>query len=162
MSSKGTVEMNDMAQQIEKLRQSYVRAYPKQRLHVAIQRINNPDHGPNRLIAYVSAAEGFARSLCMHRQARGRDALSALYPKYIRRGPESLIGEFLAAKNLGKPGEHFGSETWELFEYAVQYRNLLAHECTYLGMNLSPKLIDACKTVLRKLATDAGLDADDI
>ena len=162
MSSKTSRAAVDVGQQLESLRRSYVIAYPRQRLHVAKLRINNPGHDPNRLIAFVSAAEGLARSLCMHHRVRRRSELAALYPNYIRRGPESLVGEFLAAKGLGKPRDYFGAETWEHFEFAVQYRNVLAHECTYLGADLSPKLIKACRTVLRALAKEARLDPDDI
>ena|SRR6476646_7934353 len=144
------------------LRRSYVEAHPKQRLNVGKQRINNPDHDPNRLIAFVSAAEGFARSLCMHQHATTKAELSALYPKFERRGTKSLIAEYLNKKGLGNPSDHFGAETWQLFGYAVEYRNLLAHECTYLGLDRSPQLIEACRKVLQTLAKDEGLSADDI
>ena len=144
------------------LRRSYVEALPRQRLSVAKQRINNPHHDPNRLIAYVSAAEGFARSLCLHHRGQTKEQLSALYPEYERRGPQALIGEYLTAKSLGTPRDHFGADTWKLFGYAVDYRNLLAHECTYLGQDRSPQLIDACRKVLQTLVKDAGLNPDDI
>lgn len=154
------------AAEIEKhlanLRRDYVEALPKQRLNVAKQRIKNPEHDPNRLIAFVSAAEGFARSLCMHQGAQTKPGLSALYPQYERRGAESLIGEYLTKKALGSPADHFGAETWQLFGFAVEYRNLLAHECTYLGGDRSPQLIEACRKVLQTLARDEGLNADDI
>lgn len=156
------MEAAEIEVHLAELRRMYVEALPKQRLHVAKQRIANPEHDPNRLIAYVSAAEGFARSLCMHQRGRPKPELSALYSEYVRRGPESLIGEYLSAKGLPAPREHFGSDTWLLFGYAVQYRNLLAHECTYLGGDRSPKLIDACRKVLQTLAKDEGLNADDI
>ena len=106
------------------LRRSYVEAHPKQRLNVGKQRINNPDHDPNRLIAFVSAAEGFARSLCMHQHATTKAELSALYPKFERRGTKSLIAEYLNKKGLGNPSDHFGAETWQLFGYAVEYRTV--------------------------------------
>ena len=162
MSSESKSSVIDLGQRLESLRKSYIRAYPKQRLHVAMQRIKNPDHDPNRLIAYVAAVEGLARSLCMYQHPKARTRVDELYPSYVRRGAETLVGEYLASKNLGKPRALFGDETWELFEYAVQYRNLLAHECTYLGGDLSPKLIEACRVVLRTLAEHAGLDTDDI
>jgi hypothetical protein len=144
------------------LRCLYVEATPRQRLSVAKQRIQNPEHDPNRLIAYVSAVEGFARTLCMHLHAKSKAELSAIYPEYRWRGAEELIVEYLAAKGFGAPATHFEEGVWDLFCYAVQYRNLLAHECTYLGLDRSPGLIDACRTVLRKLAGHEGLNADDI
>lgn len=163
MSSE-TVPFN--AQEIEKhlksLRRDYVEASPRQRLHIAKQRINNPNHDPNRLIAYVSAIEGFARSLYMHQRVQTKQDLSAIYSEYERWGPQALIGEYLSAKSLGVPHDHFGADTWKLFGYAVDYRNLLAHECTYLGQDRSPQLIDACRKILQTLAKDEGLSTDDI
>jgi hypothetical protein len=162
MSSQAPVSGSDIQQHLAELRRSYVEALPKQRLYVGKLRIQNPEHDPNRLIAFVSAVEGFARSICMHLRAKTKAELSQLYPEYWRKGAEELICEYLAARSLGEPGNHFGQETWRLFGYAVQYRNVLAHECTYLGLDRSPALIEACRVVLRKLANDAGLSADDI
>jgi hypothetical protein len=163
MSSKpAPLDPADIEKHIVDLRRDYVEAFPRQRLRVAKQRINNPHHDPNRLIAYVSAIEGFARSLCLHQRGRTKEELSALYPEYERRGPQALIGEYLTAKNLGAPRDHFGADTWKLFGYAVDYRNLLAHECTYLGQDRSPQLIEACRNVLQTLARDEGLNANDI
>ncbi len=145
---------------LAELRRAYVEASPEQRLGVAMQRIRNPHHDPNLLIAYVSAVEGFARSLCVHQRGQTIEQLSAAYKDFEKRGPQSLVGEYLAAKALPPPREHFGSDTWKLFGYAVEYRNLLAHECTYLGQDRSPELIDACRKVLQTLATNAGLSAE--
>jgi hypothetical protein len=154
--------MSDIEEHLAELRRSYVEALPRQRLHIGKLRIQNPEHDPNRLIAFVSAVEGFARSLCMHLRARTKPELSQLYPEYWRKGAEALISEYLSARSLDELATHFGAETWRLFRYAVEYRNLLAHECTYLGLDRSPVLIGACREVLRKLANDAGLSADDI
>lgn len=162
MSSDLAVDELEIETHLSGLRKAYVEASLKQRLDVGKRRINNPEHDPNRLIAFVSAAEGFARSLCMHLRARSQTELSALYPEYWKRSAESLIAEYLAAKSMGDPALHFGERNWKLFGYAVQYRNLLAHECTYLAGDRSPELIQACRTVLKTLAKDAGLDADDI
>ena len=156
------VDAVEIERHLAQLRRQYVEASPRQRLSVAKQRINNPDHDPNRLIAYVSAIEGFARSLCMHQPRRAKQELSKIYAEYERHGPKALIGEYLAAKGLGAPRDHFGADTWALFGYAVDYRNLLAHECTYLGLDRSPRLIDACRKVLQTLAKDEGLNADGI
>jgi len=147
---------------LAELRSLYVEATPRQRLSVAKQRILNPEQDPNRIIVYVSAVEGFARSLCMHLRAKSKSDLSAIYPEYRMRGAEELVLEYLKKKGFDAPETQFGEGAWELFRYAVQYRNLLAHECTYLGLDKSPALVDACRTVLRKLAAHEGLNADDI
>ena len=129
---------------------------------MAKQRIFSPELDPNRLIAYVSAVEGFARSLCMHLRAKNKAGLSAIYPEYRLRGAEELVREYLNAKGITTPESHFENGVWDHFRYAVQYRNLLAHECTYLGLDKSPALVEACRTVLRKLAKHEGLNIDDI
>lgn len=153
---------SEIESHLAKLRRLYVEANPRQRLSVAKQRILNPEHDPNRLIAYVSAVEGFARTLCMHLHARSKTGLSAIYAEYRWRGAEELIVEYLSAKGFSTPGSHFDNGAWDLFRYAVQYRNLLVHECTYFGSDKSPALVNACRSVLRKLAAHEGLYADDI
>ena len=144
------------------LRSLYVEATPRQRLLVAKQRIHHPEQDPNQIIAYVSAVEGFARSLCTHLRAKSKSELSAIYPEYRMRGAEDLVIEYLKKIGFDAPESQFGKDAWEHFRYAVQYRNLLAHECTYLGLEKSPALVDACRTVLRQLAGHEGLNADDI
>jgi hypothetical protein len=151
-------------QDLARLRKDYVEATPRQRYSVARQRIEHPGHGPNVLVACVAAVEGLARSLAMHREA-SRDVespglkaqLSAIYPKYKRKNPEELIAQYLLDRGLAAPPDFFGTETWERFHYAIEYRNVLAHECTYLGQDRSPALIEACEAVLHRLAASAGL-----
>ena len=147
----------DFDEHVTKLRKVYVEATPRQRYSIAQQRIERPEHGPNVLVASVSAVEGLARSLAMHRRAQTKAELSALYPKYKWRGPEELVEEYLLAGGLAAAAEYFGGEVWERFRYAVEYRNVLAHECTSLGQDRSPALIEACHTVLHMLAAAAGL-----
>jgi len=152
------VDASGIQEQLERLRRSYVEATLRQRLSIARQRLENPHHDANRLIAHVSAVEGFARSLCMHRYARTKPDLSLMYSCYRRKGAEELIAEYLEAGNLGSPSKVFGRSTWKMFGFAVQYRNLLAHECTYLGHDFSPRLIDACDKVLDRLAVESGVE----
>ena len=150
------VDAAGIEEHLEKLRRLYVEATLRQRLSIARQRLENPHHDANRLVAHVSAVEGFARSLCMHLHARSKNDLSLVYSCYRRKGAEELIAEYLGALNLGSPKKVFGAITWKMFGFAVQYRNLLAHECTYLGQDLSPRLIDACDKVLDRLAVESG------
>jgi len=156
------VEPSEIEEHLAMLRRTYVESLPKQRLSVAKKRIKNPEHDPNLLITFVSAVEGFARSLCMHQHARTKTELTDIYQKYRNQSAESLIKEYLTNRSLGEAPTHFGERTWQLFGYAVQYRNLLTHECTYLGSDKSPELIEACRAVLRKLVKDEGMNADDI
>jgi hypothetical protein len=147
----------DYESELASLRRSYVEATPRQRFSIAKQRIQYPEHGPNILVASVSAVEGFARCLAMHCYATDKSALSALYPEYRHKGAEELINEYLGKRGLGDPTVFFGGEIWKRFHYAVEYRNLLAHECTYLGQDRSPALVEACRVVLEKLAASHGL-----
>ena len=148
---------SDYDQHLAELRKLYVEATPRQRYGIAQQRIANPEHGPNVLVACVSAVEGLARSLTMHLHASSKADLSRLYPTYKWRGPAELIEQYLSERRLPSPSDHFGDAVWERFLYAVEYRNVLAHECTYLGQDRSPSLVEACQAILHKLAATAGL-----
>jgi len=87
--------------------------------------------------------------------------LSVIYPKYKRKGAEELIEQFLAARGLPPANDFFGEDIWGQFHYAVEYRNVLSHECTYLGQDRSPALIESCEAILHKLAAAAGLKVAD-
>lgn len=147
----------DYEAHLKSLRKSYIEATARQRLNIALQRINNPGHGPNLLVAYVSAIEGFARSLSMHQEAHTKPELSSLYPKFRNIGAKELITEYLQKKINSDPENFFGKETWAKLGFAIDYRNLLAHECTYLGQDKYPDLLVVCEEVLRKLAEAEGL-----
>ena len=54
-----------MKARIKELRELYVKATPQQRYKVAIDRLQFQNSGPNLLIQYVSAVEGFARSVAL-------------------------------------------------------------------------------------------------
>jgi hypothetical protein len=81
----------DYKAELDQLRRSYIEASPRQRFSIARQRIRYPEHGPNILVANVSAVESFARCLAMHCHAKSKAALSELYPTYRFKGAEELI-----------------------------------------------------------------------
>jgi hypothetical protein len=92
------------------LRKIYVEALPRQRYSIAQQRIKYLEQGPNILVACVSAVEGLARSLAMHRHTIDetelstiKAKLSAIYPDYKRKGAADLIGEYLSGAKLPSP-----------------------------------------------------------
>lgn len=147
----------DYIARLQKLQDSYITAYPRQRLHVIRQRLEDHHSGPNRLVTAVSAVEAYARSLALHRQAKTRADLKSHYPKYRDTPPKALVSEYLKARGVDDPTAFFGEDNWKLFRYAVEYRNVLAHECTYLGLDVFPSLIQACEVVLEKLADLAGV-----
>jgi hypothetical protein len=142
----------DYVAELATIRANYVTATPRQRLAVIRQRLDDTHFGPNRLVTAVSAVEALARSLSMHAKAKSKAELSMLYPKYRDRSPKALVREYLELNGVGDPKAFFAEDTWLLFGYAVEYRNLLAHECTYLGLAKFPSLIDACSEVLARLA----------
>ncbi len=153
---------------LAELRNLYVEATPRQRYRIGRDRIDNPEHGPNVLVACVSAVEGLARSLAMHQDVLSRvsasdvkNEVSAVYSRYKHKGPEELIEQFLRSAGLPSPSQYFGEDAWERMHYAIEYRNVLAHECTYLGQDRSPALIEACQHVLHKLAAAGGLKVAD-
>lgn len=149
----------DYVARLKKLRDSYITAYPRQRLHVIRQRLEDHHFGPNRLVTSVSAVEAYARSLALHRRAKTRADLKTHYPKYRDTPPKALISDYLKARGVDDPTSFFGEDNWKLFGYAVEYRNLLTHECTYLGLDVFPSLIEACEAVLDKLADPASFHA---
>jgi hypothetical protein len=132
------------------------------RLNVALQRIGNSEHEPNLLVTRVSAVEALARSLLVHHHAKGDTELMHIYERYRSKGPQALVEEYFRAKCASSPADVLGNDTWELFDHAVYYRNLLVHECTYLGQDKTPVLIEACRSVLLKLAVSAGLPITEI
>jgi hypothetical protein len=142
------------------LRRVYIESIPEQRLHIADQRIANPNHEPNLLITHVSAVEGFARSVAMHLHAQSKEELSEIYPRYKLRSPENLVTEVVKAKANTTPAELLGASDWKMFLYAVEFRHLLVHECTYLGQDITPDLIDACTKVLDAIVALDGTERD--
>ena len=92
LNNEGTM---DYRAHLDSLRKDYIEATPSQRFHIAGQRIDNPDHGPNLLVIYVSAIEGLSRSLVMHQEGHSKSELSIIYPKYRNMGAEKLIEQYL-------------------------------------------------------------------
>jgi hypothetical protein len=142
----------DYEAELLSIRENYVCATPRQRLSVIRQRLEDHHFGPNRLVTAVSAVEALARALAMNHRCKSKTELNKLYPQYRNRPPKPLVKEYLLAKGISDPDTYFGEDTWRLFGYAIDYRNLLAHECTYLGLDKFPSLIDACNEILDSLA----------
>ena len=148
----------ELAERLLRLRDQYITATPSQRLAKARQRIGNVHSYPNQLVTHVSAVEGFARTLLMHERARTKEELRAIYPKYKNREAHTLVAEYLAAKGCPDPAACIGTDEWQQFRHAVNYRNLLVHECTYLGLEKFDLLVNGCNAVLTKLAHLSGLE----
>ena len=148
---------HDYEEHLRTLRETYVRSYPRQRLNIAKQRIDNPCHGPNLLVTYVSAIEGILRSLVVWKETVSDRPEAETYNRYKRYGVCQLYERYLQQHDLESEAI-ISAEKYEQVGYAVEYRNLLAHECTYLGQNTYPDLIDACQEFLSGLCAHAGID----
>lgn len=141
----------DYVTRLEKLRDSYITAYPRQRLAVIRLRLKDHHFGANRLVTCVSAVEAYARSLVLHRGAKSRDDLRKNYQRWRKPSAGFLVAAYLKERGINDPETFFEEDNWKLFGYAVNYRNLLVHECTSLGLDAFPSLIEACEIVLDKL-----------
>lgn len=146
----------------QKLRDEYLKATPRQRLEIALQRMRFPDCGPNRLVQVVSAVEGLARSLVVNARVTKGETAEAAYDNVRGANATTLVRDVLALNKRPEAPVAFGTEVWEMFELAVKYRNLLIHECTFIRQSCSDPLISAASSVFGYLAAIAGpYDATD-
>lgn len=151
--------MDELREELEQLRTTYATARPAARLAAIRQRVARAamEGGPTRFLTAVSAVETLARSLVVH--APGRPASSAhfRYQQVRFRSLLELVEEALRLHGAAPALEQYGEETWQLFELAHEYRNLVVHECAYPGQDRYPALIAACQRVLEGLVVAGGL-----
>lgn len=141
---------------VDDLRQLYVQGNLRQRYAVAASRIDNPDDGPNQVVAAVAALEGFARAIAVKALRNNGTSLEAAYEKVRWAKPIDLV-EKHALPALGTTAnDAFGAEHWELLPAAIDFRNLLVHEATYLHGGMCQKLVDATVHVFDRLAELSG------
>ena len=148
----------DYKAELRTIRKTYVASTAKQRLRVIGQRLGYKDSGPNNLVTAVSAVEALSRSMVLRHIAKGADDLQAKYHSFRYKGAEELLLFIMAFQGGDDPTAFYGEDNWELLEYAVAYRNLVTHECTYVGDDESPSMIQACREILVQLASIAGVD----
>lgn len=140
-----------------RLRRIYVNSSPGQRLGVIRKRLMHPEIGPTRLVTVVSAVEALARAMVVHAKSPGKSSLDKIYSAHRDKDPEALVTEYLKISRSADPKEHFSGDTWPLFREAINYRNQVVHECTYLGQDKYPSLIEATLDVLEELVLLGGL-----
>lgn len=100
------MRMDDVTieEHLSELRRLYVEATPRQRLHIAKQRLESPpEHGPNVLVAAVSAVEGFARSIAMHCRAGSKAELTAIFPNTSTKGRKNSLPSTYKTVTLALP-----------------------------------------------------------
>ena len=144
--------IDEIRNRLSELRNLYIRATPSQRFKVAVDRLRYHDSGPNQIIQHVSAVEGFVRSVAMDFERKAGTPADQAYDILRNIGPVPIITDFISKRLQADPDIMFGKDDWELFKLAVQYRNFLIHESSFLRHGYSTQLIGACKKVLYKLA----------
>jgi hypothetical protein len=151
----------DLLEHPDELLRTYAVATPAARLRVIRQRLASAyrEMGSTRLVTTVSAVEALARSLVVHASGRPSATAEMRHRQYRGTGPVALVEEVLRLRGAPRGAQHFEGETWELFEVATLYRDLIVHECSTIGQDRHPFLIAAAETVLCGLIELAGLDA---
>lgn len=140
----------------DELRQLYVQGNLRQRYVVAASRIACPDHGPNQVVASVAALEGFARAIAVKALVTNGATPEDAYDKLRWAKPIELV-EKHALPALGTTAaKAFEAHEWELVPTAVEFRNLLVHEATYLHGGTCRQLVDAAVHVFERLAELSG------
>jgi hypothetical protein len=152
------MKMANSKAHLKRLRTLYYMATPRQRFGIAKQRLDNPDSAPNNLIQAVSATEGFARSWAIHILATfKKNKLKWAYDQLEKKGPEFLIENCICPYLKKSPEELFGKKDWDNFQLAIQYRNLLIHEATFLNLAIARPFIKSTETVFNKLGQTLGV-----
>jgi hypothetical protein len=151
--------VDGLREELEQLRKTYAASRPAARLGVIRQRLIRAEAeiGPTRLVTVVSAVEALARSLVVHAPGRPASSSHFRYQQVRMKAPLELVEEALRLYGAGPALERYGDETWQLFELAHLYRNLVVHECTYLGQDKYPALITASERILEGLVAAGGL-----
>jgi hypothetical protein len=144
----------------DELQRAYAMATPAARFRVIKQRLASVhgETGSTRLVTMVSAVEALARSLVVHSLGRPSHTAEMRHRQVRDTGPLELVEEVLRLRGAGGPAQHFESGAWELFVIAARYRDLIVHECTFVGQDRLGPLIAAADTILRGLVELAGLD----
>jgi len=153
--------MNELLVHPDELQRGYAMAAPAARLRAIKQRLASAhgEMGSTRLVTVVSAVEALARSLVVHSAGRPASTAEMRHRQFRTTGPIELVEEVLRLRGAARAILHFDHDAWELFEAATHYRDLIVHECSYVGQDRYPHLIAASETVLRGLIELAGLEA---
>ena len=141
----------DYKSELASIREMYVLGTPQVRLNVINNRLNEPEIGAVKLVTIVSCIEALVRSLVVHLKAQNKNEIQHVYEKHRNQKPESLVEEYLKHNGCNDCSSFYQDDTWVLFQNAVKFRNLIVHECTYLGQDKYPSLISACGEVLDSL-----------
>jgi hypothetical protein len=140
----------------EELRGLYIGANLRQRYHVASQRIQYPSLQPNLLVNAVSALEGFARSVALHKATQGGEAVDVAYARLRNLTPIDLLTVHICPSFGLEPAVAFGNDAWSKLAEAVKCRNVLIHEAAFLNGKQSDFLTVAVLHIFETLGKIAG------
>ena len=149
----------DYKSELASIRETYVLSTPQARLNVIKRRLNELEIGAVKLVTIVSGIEALVRSLIVHLKAQNKTEIQQAYEKHRNQKPELLVEEYLKHYGYNDCSSFYQDDTWILFQYAVNFRNLIVHECTYLGRDKYSSLISACEEVLDSLVKLGKLTA---
>lgn len=144
-------------QELDELRRIYVQSPVQARYRIIRRRVEHDEIGAVRLCSRVSAVEALARSIVVQHSTQQGTLLATAYREQKHKGPAELVEAALAKLGKETAVSAFDSDTWELFQFAVEFRNLVIHECTFLGGDKYKTLIAAADEVLQHLADAAGV-----
>ena len=143
----------------KELRKTYISAKPQIRLNVILKRIKESEIGPMRLLTLMSSIEALSRSLLIHAEVEVGNNIEQVYEKFRLEKPEKMVEKYFRKFKLNC-NTFYKEDTWLLFKNAIDFRNLIIHECTYLGKDKYQSLIMACEEVLSSLIELAQLKAN--
>jgi hypothetical protein len=139
--------------EVEELRRAYVLATPRQRLKKVRECLDDQALKPNDVVVSLAGVEAFARCLVLHQRAkRTARSVREIYPAIRDAGAPALVAEFFRCRANAEPEAAVGERAWALLQEAVEYRNLLIHECTWLNLPKAATLVWACRLVLYRMA----------
>ena len=153
--------MDELLAHADEILRTYAIATPAARLRSIRQRLASAhaEMGPTRLVTVVAAVEALCRSLIVHSAGRPPSTAEMRHRQFRDTGAVELVQEVLRLRAAPGVAELFGPQVWERFEVALRYRDLIVHECTYIGRDAHADLITAVTTVLRGVIELAGLDS---
>lgn len=131
------------------LRRQYIKASPSSRWSIIEQRLSYPDARPNLLIARVAAVEALARSIALH--SNNSTPTESDYKVLKHKRCKELLERVALVKSGIHADQVFGIDDLENLQCAEKYRDLLVHECTFLGQGYSADLISACDRIIERL-----------
>ena len=148
--------MGDVELTPKQLRDLYVAGALKQRYRIACQRIDFPQLGPSVLVNAVSALEGYSRAVAVRVLVQAGTPVREAYQFHRDTGTVDLITKHVCPWLRTTPTAAFGAKAWQQIPEAVEFRNLLIHEATFLNGGTCKRLIAASRHCLDRLAVLSG------